>query len=173
MKPKAFFPILASILFLMSPAAHAGLYAFAGGGFSNHEFFASGSGSTYKFGLGLASPGHAYAIEASYVDMGDAYQPTAPTGYLNIKGTNVSVSSEVAVPPLVFGGRVGIYNLDAADTGYGYTVSSTGLSWGVTVGFHLNKHAVIFLDGDGYDNVVTPGGPETPVTTTIGLRVEL
>lgn len=177
MKRRVSFALSAVVTILLAsvaPSALAGIYVFGSHGFSTHEFLQSETGTAYKVGVGLAAPGGqggTIGIEASYVDLGDAYQPTAPAGYLGIWGTNVSVSSEVVIRPLVIGGRVGIYDLNASDTGYGFAVSSTGLSWGVSVGYELNKHVTFLLDADQYGNVATPGGSETPTATFLGVRV--
>jgi hypothetical protein len=178
MKPRVSFPlsaILAAVLAFVSPTAMAGLYGFVAGGVGVHEFADVGNGSAYKFGVGLASNGPAsrFAVEASWVDLGEGYISTAPTGHLGMSGVNVSVSSELPIQPMVLGGRVGFYNFTTTDSGIGSSISSTGLSWGVTIGYQVNKQTTVFMDTDGYGNVETAGGTETPTSILFGVKVEL
>lgn len=178
MKPKASLAmsvVLASVLAFVSPTAMAGLYGFVAGGVGVHEFANVGNGSAYKFGVGLASggPGNKFGVEASYVDLGEGYISAVPSGYLGMSGLNVSVSSELSVSPMVFGGRVGFYNFTTTDSGIGSSVSSTGLSWGVSIGFEVNKKTTVFMDTDGYGSVDLGGSTETPTSIMIGAKVEL
>jgi hypothetical protein len=178
MKPKASFAvsaILAAFLAFVSPTAMAGLYGFVAGGIGVHEFSNVGNGSAYKFGVGLASGGQGsrFGVEASYVDLGEGYISAIPSGYLGMSGLNVSVVSELNLSPMVLGGRVGFYNFTTTDSGIGSSISSTGLSWGVSIGFQVNKKTTVFMDTDGYGSVDVGGSTETPTSIMIGAKVEL
>lgn len=166
------FLILAGLM-LISRAALANFYFTGGAGVGMHDYTTNiGNGTAYKLGVGFIAPDQHFGVEASYFDLGDGYVPSIPTGYLNISGGKFTATLQARHRAMVFGGRLGFYNVTTTDSGIGTSVRSTGITWGGTIGYHLSKYAVFYMDADAYGNVeLSGGGTETPVSLMFGIRV--
>lgn len=160
-------------LLLVSRAAMASFYFTGGAGVGVHDYTTNiGNGTAYKLGAGFIAPDQHFGVEASYFDLGDGYVPSPPVGYLNISGGKVTATLQARHRAMVFGGRLGFYNVITTDSGINSSVRSTGITWGGTIGYHLSDYAVFYVDADAYGNVELGGGEtETPVSVMFGIRV--
>jgi hypothetical protein len=165
--------VAVTALLLVSRAAMANFYFTGGAGVGVHDYTTNiGNGTAYKLGVGFIAPDQHFGVEASYFDLGDGYVPTAPTGYLNISGGKFTATLQARHRAMVFGGRLGFYSVNTTDSGVNTSVRSTGITWGGTIGYHLSKYAVFYMDADAYGSVeLGGGGTETPVSVMFGIRV--
>jgi len=164
--------ILASLVAIISVStcstASAGMYMFGGAGIMAHEYANVSNPTAFKVGVGYMMPNN-FGFEASYMNLGNAV--VSPSGTLSMSGTNLSGVFDLPLKPLVMSLKLGIYNIDATWTG---SASSSGLSWGILLGYETSDKVMLFMDTEGFNSVDATGSlPETPALITFGVRVKL
>lgn len=169
MKLKTAFLLLAALVMAStSSAASAGMYVFGGTGITAHEYSNVNNSSGYKIGVGYMSP-TSFGFEASYINFGTA--TIIPSGTLSMSGTNLSGVFQLPLYPLVMSFKLGVYNIDAQASG---SYPSTGISWGMLIGFPISDRATLFMDTEGFGNVDAGATvTESPALITFGARFNL
>lgn len=103
------------------------------------------------------------------MNLGDAV--VSPSGTLSMSGTNLSGVLELPLNPLIMSFKLGVYNIDATWSG---SARSSGLSWGILLGYETSEKVMLFMDTEGFNSVDATGSvPETPALITFGVRVKL
>jgi hypothetical protein len=154
-----------------APSAQADMYVTGEGGLTTHEIPYYDQSSTFSVGVGVVGPARMLGVEASYVNLGNGAIGLSPYGNISMSGYNVSTIFQSPAGPYVYGLRLGFYSMNSTDSGYGNSVSSSGLSWGAYLGVRPNDSMLIIWDTQGYSNVLTPNdGYETPTTVSLGVR---
>lgn len=166
--------ILASLFAIVTistcSTASAGMYFSGGAGVMAHQYGNVSNATAYKLGVGYMMPNN-FGFEASYMDMGSA-STVSPTGTLTMSGTNLSGVFELPLNPLVMSFKLGVYNIDAS--WLGSSATSSGLSWGILLGYETSEKVMLFMDTEGFNSVDATGTPyETPTLITFGVRVKL
>lgn len=166
--------IVAAVFSLSAPAAMADIYVTGSGGIATHEFANVDNASAYTVGIGATGPARRFALEFDYVNLGSAYISSFPTGNLSMAGYTVSAIYQMPIRPLVYGFRLGFYNMNASDSGTALSANSVGVSWGVTLGYEPNGNIMFYWDTQGFGNVDPSSGQlETPTMITLGARFYL
>lgn len=148
--------------------ASAGMYVLGGAGLTAHEYYNVTTPSSYKIGVGYLSP-TSFGFEASYINFGTAHVTYPSSGTLSMSGTNFSGVFELPLHPLVMSFKMGVYNIDATYSG---SASSSGLSWGILLGYEPTDNMMVFMDTEGFNSVdVTAGNWESPALITFGVRM--
>lgn len=165
--------ILASLFAIVTisicSTASAGMYMFGSAGLTAHEYYNVTTPSSYKAGIGYMMPNN-FGFEASYMNFGTAHVTYPSSGTLSMTGTNLSGVFELPLYPLVMSFKMGLYNIDASYSG---SASSSGLSWGILLGYETSKNMMIFMDTEGFNSVdVTAGNWETPTLISFGVRIK-
>ena len=169
MKIRTILASLAAIISISaSSTASAGMYMFGGAGIMAHEYGNVSNPTAYKLGVGYMMPSN-FGFEASYMNLGSA--AVSPSGTLKMSGTNISGVLQLPINPLVMSFKLGIYNIDASWSG---SATSSGLSWGILLGYETSEKVMLFMDTEGFNSVDATGTlPETPALITFGVRVKL
>lgn len=179
MKIRNFLALLIAIIAVSaSSTASAGMYFFGGAGLMAHEYVDVRSAGAYKLGVGYMMPGN-FGFEASYMNLGSAL--VAGGGTLDMSGTNLSGVFELPLRPLVMSFKLGVYNIDTTNvdpiTPFTGSAGSSGLSWGMLLGYETSRNTMLFMDIEGFDSIVVPTSSgadwESPALITFGVRVSL
>ena len=115
-----------------------------------------------------------FGVEASYINFGTS-SITTSGNTLDMSGTNVSGVLELPLYPLVMSLKMGVYNIDSTYYGSSTTKTpSTGISWGILLGYDMSENVTLFMDTEGFSNVHEfSTNIETPVLITFGARFKL
>jgi len=179
MKIRNFLVLLAAVVgAFASSTVSAGMYMFGGAGIMAHEYVDVRSAGAYKVGVGYMMPGN-FGFEASYMNLGSAL--VSGGGTLEMSGTNFSGVFELPLRPLVMSFKLGIYNIDTTNvdpiTPFSGSAGSSGLSWGMLLGYETSRNMMLFMDIEGFNSIVVPTALgadwETPALITFGVRMSL
>ncbi len=157
--------ILASSIMFLATAANAGGYIGGSAGVTDYDVNGLDDGSSIELTGGYKF-GENFAIEASYIDLGDADidlgfigdLADSASGYVNIDGLNVSVLGIIPLGDTVeLYGKAGFFQWDSegrvrADFGEGgiqessFSDSGTDLSYGAGISANLSEKFSLGLE---------------------------
>jgi len=151
-------------LIILSPA-YAGFYFGGSGGASEKEYTDVKDGSAYKIFAGYKFENNV-AIDIAYLNSGEMdidLNNTVFQGnnlYLQFQGMSYSAAYYLTMPNSkgwYMSGKVGLYDikstLKSRNTGNEITDNTTGLGWGIGLGYMFFSHLSLGFDFEGYAGV--------------------
>ena len=174
MKMNHFIALILTISALgFSSPSYAGGYIGGGLGLSSFDYDDIDDGNAYKVFAGYKFADSSIALEASYIDMGEADVEGVPLELL-IDGLNASLVFNPTAPnqPVSFLGRIGMYSFDTELKGPGGSITddSTGLSWGLGIDFAASEHFSFRGEIEGFLGVEDFADDEMVTLISVGLQ---
>jgi hypothetical protein len=139
-----------------SGSAIADGYVGVGIGSASYDYNDISSSTAFLVYGGYIFDDSLFGVEAAYLSLGQADITSIPGASLNITGFNASAvisSAGKSSAPLYFFGKLGIYSFDNELKPTGLSESSSGLSWGIGMGYKFNKHFSMRGEIQGFNGV--------------------